>query len=151
MILDHIGQKWGKQMLSVISFCKNNIFCHMRRFPEPQHFFAAEWQKWDFAIAIIFYPVIKTSWKSLCILFGCCSIQLVRPAGPSSWWQCFQKLPKVTKSYQKLPKVTKSCQKLPKVAKRCQKLPNIAKSCQKLPKVAKSSPKLPKVAKSSTK
>ena len=21
---------------------------HMRRFPEPQHFYAAEWQKWDF-------------------------------------------------------------------------------------------------------
>ena len=20
---------------------------HMRRFPEPQHFFAAEWQNWD--------------------------------------------------------------------------------------------------------
>ena len=23
-------------------------FGHMRRFPEPQHFYAAEWQKWDF-------------------------------------------------------------------------------------------------------
>ena len=52
-------------------------FLHMRRFPEPQHFFAAEWQNWDFAIAIIFYPVIKTSWKFLCILFGCCSTQIL--------------------------------------------------------------------------
>ena len=49
----------------------------MRRFPEPKFFFAAEWQNWDFAIAIIFYSVIKTSWKFLCILFGCCSTQIL--------------------------------------------------------------------------
>ena len=49
----------------------------MRRFPEPQHFFAAEWQNWDFAIAIIFYPEIRTLWKFLCILFGCCSTQIL--------------------------------------------------------------------------
>ena len=30
---------------------------HISRFPEPQHFFAAQWQNWDFAIAIIFYFV----------------------------------------------------------------------------------------------
>ena len=28
------------------------ISAHMRRFPEPQHFFAAEWQNWDFTIAM---------------------------------------------------------------------------------------------------
>ena len=26
----------------------NNLLLHMRRFPEPQHFYAAEWKKWDF-------------------------------------------------------------------------------------------------------
>ena len=50
---------------------------HLRRFPEPQHFFTAEWQNWDFGITIIFYLVIKTSWKFLCILFGFCSIQIL--------------------------------------------------------------------------
>ena len=58
-------------------FLYDRILSHMRRFPEPQHFFAAEWQNWDFAIAIIFYPAIRTLWKLLCILFGCGSTQIL--------------------------------------------------------------------------
>ena len=40
-------------------------------------FFCWKWQNWDFAIAIIFYPVIRTLWNFLCILFGCCSTQIL--------------------------------------------------------------------------
>ena len=40
-------------------------------------FFCWKWQNWDFAIAIIFYPAIRTLWKFLCILFGCGSTQIL--------------------------------------------------------------------------
>ena len=64
-------------LLTTNQVCQCFTLLHMRRFPEPQHFFAAKWQNWDFAIAIIFYPVIRTLWKFLCILFGCCSTQIL--------------------------------------------------------------------------
>ena len=40
-------------------------------------FFCWKWQNWDFAIAITFYPVIRTLWNFLCILFGSCSTQIL--------------------------------------------------------------------------
>ena len=65
-------------IINIVLYRKSHGYSmHMRRFPEPQHFFAAEWQNWDFAIAIIFYPAIRTLWKFLCILFGCCSTQIL--------------------------------------------------------------------------
>ena len=36
------------------------IYKHMAGSSQPQHFFAAEWVFADFAIAVIFSPVIKT-------------------------------------------------------------------------------------------
>ena len=42
---------------------------------QPQHFFAEGCIFADFAIAVIFYPVIK-SLSYLCILFGCSSTQI---------------------------------------------------------------------------
>ena len=40
-------------------------------------FFCWKWQNWDFAIAITFYPVIRTLWNFLCIIFGSCSTQIL--------------------------------------------------------------------------
>ena len=39
--------------------------------------FCRKWQNWDFAIAIIFYPVKRSLWNFLCILFGSCSTQIL--------------------------------------------------------------------------
>ena len=44
---------------------------------QPQHFFAAGCLFADFAIAVIFYPVIKTLWKFVCILFAFCHTQIL--------------------------------------------------------------------------
>ena len=44
---------------------------------QPQHFFAAGCIFADFVIALIFYPIKETLWKILCILFGCCNIQIL--------------------------------------------------------------------------
>ena len=46
-------------------------------FSQQQHFFAAGCIFADFAIALIFYPLIKTLWKSMCILFRCCNTQIL--------------------------------------------------------------------------
>ena len=50
---------------------------HVAGSSQPQHFFAAGCIFPDFAIAVIFYPVIKTLSKFLCILFGCCYTQIL--------------------------------------------------------------------------
>ena len=52
-------------------------FCIWGDFLSHNIFFAAEWQNWDLAILIIFYLEIETLWKFLCILFGCCSTQIL--------------------------------------------------------------------------
>ena len=44
---------------------------------QTQHFFAAGCLFADFAIAVIFYPVIKTLWKFVCILFAFCHTQIL--------------------------------------------------------------------------
>ena len=44
---------------------------------QPQHFFSAGCLFADFAIAVIFYPVIKTLWKFLCPLFVFCHTQIL--------------------------------------------------------------------------
>ena len=44
---------------------------------QPQIFFAAGCLFADFAIAEIFYSVIKTLWKFFCTLFGCCHTQIL--------------------------------------------------------------------------
>ena len=75
--VNRVNTNWGKSPALYNGVHVLVLFNHMRRFPEPQHFFAAKWQNWDFAIAIIFYPVIRTLWKFLCILFGCCSTQIL--------------------------------------------------------------------------
>ena len=50
-------------------------YWHMAGSYQPQHFFAAGCAFADFAITVIFYPVIKTLWNFLCILFGRWSTQ----------------------------------------------------------------------------
>ena len=50
---------------------------HMAGSSQPQHVFAAECVFADFASAVIFYPVIKTLWKLLCLLFGFCHTQIL--------------------------------------------------------------------------
>ena len=58
-----------------IHWCSN--FIYMLGSSQPQHFFAAGCVFADFAIAVIFYPVIKTLWKLLCPLFEFCHTQIL--------------------------------------------------------------------------
>ena len=44
---------------------------------QPQHFFAAGCLFADFAIAVIFFPVIKNLWKFIYILFAFCHTQIL--------------------------------------------------------------------------
>ena len=44
---------------------------------QPQYYFATGCLFADFKIAVIFYPVIKTLWEFLCILFGFCHTQIL--------------------------------------------------------------------------
>ena len=52
------------------------LHVYIRYYHMAGHFLAEECFFADFEIAVIFYPVIKSLWKFLWILFGCSSTQI---------------------------------------------------------------------------
>ena len=49
----------------------------MGDFTQPQQKYAGTGENCNIAIPVIFYPVIKSLWKLLCLLFGCVSTQIL--------------------------------------------------------------------------
>ena len=66
---------------------------------QPQHFFAAGCLFSDFAIAVIFYPVIKTLLKLLCIKLRCCHTQMLNLRAKIN----FANMLKIVQKSRKLP------------------------------------------------
>ena len=89
----------GKNLPYVVHM---NILVHMAGFSQPQHFFAAGCIFAVFGIALIFYPVKKTLWKFLCILFGCSHTQIFNLRAKIN----FSKILKIVRKSDKLKNLT---------------------------------------------